>query len=229
MDVNGSDKRVSRRTLIVGVTTLANTFPIGSAKAAVIDIANIAKAVGEAASAISKLGDSVAHLTKLGTQGWDAASARIVKGRLLKISGKLQRFSALINGAPVDRLDSFVNSLKFFARPNAPPMSNRITQEITQDWQVVIAVIGGVLSEVRELLISLERERGNIVTKDFYQDLLDTLGGRVSLLEHISKLPTPLSYEEATELEKVSQQYKILRANLRTAIQALNAYLREKE
>ena len=42
----------------------------GATAASLVDLSSLGKALGDAADAIGKLGDSIAHLTSLGVQGW---------------------------------------------------------------------------------------------------------------------------------------------------------------
>jgi hypothetical protein len=57
--------------------------------------------------------------------------------------------------------------------------------------------------------------------------LIATLGGRVSLLQRLNEMPAPISVEEINALKEASANYKILAANLRKAIDALNAYIHD--
>jgi hypothetical protein len=225
---SGNLRIIDRRRFIFSAVILSNIFYLPRGNAAVIDFVNVANALNEAATAVGKLGDSIAHLISLGGQGWDAASARIVRGRLEVISGRLQVFAALPNSRVTNHLDDFIRYQKvLMLHPVAPPFSERVNKEQSRDWEAVKKVFRDVLTEVKELFKSLEKENGNIVAMDFYQKLLDTLGERMEVLDKLSQLPVPTSISELDALEDISKQYKILQTQLRRAITLLNEYLRE--
>ena len=210
---------LKRRHVLLAGVALAVTGNNCAAGAAVslVDLSTLGKALGDAADAIGKLGDSVAHLASLGQQGWDAASARTTRNRLRDISARLTILSVQQHERVIESLDEYIREAQ-----------NGLSANLLQSaWSQVLSRLTATLSDVKALLGDLEKERSDLVTQSVYQDLIETLGSRASLLDRLSKSSAPMSPEEIQSLQVASANYKTLRENLRGAIQAINTYIHD--
>jgi hypothetical protein len=218
-----------RREFLAGiVATLSIPFGVEAAAAmSLVDLSSLGKALGEAADAIGKLGDNIAHLASLGVQGWDAASARATKERLLDISARLTFLREYKNVLVIASLDDYIDEWKRATNTGAAALTETAASTLKVAWSRLIAHVKATLMRVQELLGDLERERSDLVTQSVYQDLIKTLGERSSVLEPLSNSSAPNTPAEIDALRVVSANYKALGDNLLKAIQAINAYIHD--
>lgn len=206
-----------RRTLLAGVAaSVVGVKSAGGASVSLVDLSNLGKALGAAAEAVGKLGDSVAHLASLGEQGWNTVSARRTRDRLRDISARLTILSAQQNARVIQSLDEYIQEAK-------DGLSTNLLQTA---WSQLVSRLNETLSNVQALLKDLEIERSDLVTQNVYRDLVETLAARAGLLDKLSKSSAPTSTDEIQSLQTASLNYKVFRENLGKAIEALNIYIR---
>jgi hypothetical protein len=159
-----------RRILLAGVAlAVTGTSSAGGAGVSLVDLSMLGKALGDAADAVGKLGDSFAHLVSLGQQGWDAASARATRNRLRDISARLTILSQQQNVRVIVSLDEYIREAQ-----------NGLSTNLLQTaWSQLLSHLTDTLRDVKALLGDLEQERSDLVTQTVYQDLIETLGSRV--------------------------------------------------
>jgi hypothetical protein len=218
---------LGRREFLAGiVATLSIPIEVEAAAAiSLADLASLGKALGEAADAIGKLGDNIAHLVSLGVQGWDAAAARGTKEVLRDISARLAFQRAGHNARVIEDLDSYIHEWESGTNSGAAALTESEASKLKDAWSRLIAHVKAALLWVRALLRDLQRERSGLVTQSVYQDLLQTLGDRSSLLERLSNSAAPTTPAEIDALRGVLVNYTALRVNLHKAIQAINTYI----
>jgi hypothetical protein len=193
-----------------------------------IDVSDLAKAVGYLADAIGKLGDSIAHLASLGVQAWDAASARMAVRRFQDISADLTLLLIARNDRIIGNLDQYIYIARYRNDPDMDMAPSRLTTaELQQAWSEVLSRIRGILVDVRNVIDALARERSDLVIQEVYADLLSTLQDRITLLGRLSQSSAPTFSEEIIALEDVLSKYRTVRENLERAIRALNAYIHD--
>jgi hypothetical protein len=209
----------TRRSVLLAGVALAVTGNNSAKDAAMslVDLSALGKALGDAADAIGKLGDSVAHLASLGQQGWDAVSARTTRNRLRDISARLTILSQYQNVRVIENLDEYIREAQLAPSPYL----------LQSSWSHLLKGLVSTLGDVKALLGDLEKERSDLVTQSVYQDLIETLGNRASLLDRLLDSPAPTSPQEIQSLQVASANYKTLRENLLKAIQAINTYIHD--
>jgi hypothetical protein len=211
---------LGRREFLAGiVATLSIPIEVEAAAAmSLVDLSSLGKALREAADAIGELGDNIAHLASLGRQGWDAVSARATQERLRDISARLTFLSEYKNVRVIASLDEYIHEWESETKSGTAALTESAASTLKNAWSTLIAHVKATLMQVQALL-------GDLVTQSVYQDLINTLGGRSSLLESLSNSPAPTTPAEIDALQVVSVNYKALRDNLLKAIQAINAYI----
>lgn len=217
-DGNWDAAMTRRRVLLAGIALAMHgkAFAEG-ASISLVDLSTLGRALGDAAEAIGKLGDSVARLVSLGKQGWDAASARSTRNRLRDISAQLTILSQQQNVRVIESLDEYIREAQNGLSPNL----------LQAAWSKLLLHLATTLNKVQELLDNLTNERSDLVTQTVYQDLIETLGSRVTFLDKLVSSSAPTSPEEIQRLQVASVNYKTLRENLRKAIQAINIYIHD--
>jgi hypothetical protein len=201
----------------------------GSARAASLaDLSELGKALGDAAEAIGKLGDSIAHLTSLGTRGWDVLSARRTRARLKDISARLVIVNALGNFVIISNLDTYIDNWNRYTQSGRIKLSEPSLDALKTDWFRFVSKVTEILNDVTQLLAGIENERSDLVTQSVYRDLVSTLGGRVTLLQRLHASEAPVSIKEIAALKVVVAEYQKLADNLKNAILALNAYVSDQ-
>src|SRR5262249_35931578 len=73
--------------------------------------------LGKAADAISKLGDSIAHLVTLGAQGYDAGAARKAHADLIELRANLEKLISGQNIPLIKSINEYVEAAHSTARP----------------------------------------------------------------------------------------------------------------
>jgi hypothetical protein len=211
-------KMLGRRSAF-GIIVFLAVLCGGEAKAALVDIENLGKALGDAADAVGKLGDSIAHLVTLGANGWNAVSASRTRDRLTDISARL---SILVGGqiGTLKNIDEYIDTYCTASR-----CESSLGGAGQGQWFNIHFAVEELTGDISDLLEELERERSGLVTQDVYQDLISTLHARVRALKELDNTAPPSRPDEVRALRAVSARYSVLVANLRDAIRALNAYI----
>ena len=133
-----------------------------------VDIQRLGSVLKDAADAISRMGDSIAHLVRLGAQGWDAASARRTRSRLIELRKQLISYRRS-QAAVALSLDGYV------ARIDAGRMPRQL------DWKMATNGLLPVVQEVRALIEEVKAERSDFVLESAYESLYATLDARLTL------------------------------------------------
>jgi hypothetical protein len=209
---------ISRRRVFCVVAFLS-AFRCGNVNASLVDIENLGKALSDAADAIGKLGDSIAHLAALGAKGWDAVSARRTRDRLIDISARL----SVLSRAQVVMLRNIDEYITQYCTDSGCVSSF----EAQDSWEALVDGVTGITNDVSVLLVDLENERSGLVTEDVYQDLIGTLQDRKEALSVVRLSLAPSSAADLRALRYASRAYRILIANLQAAIKALNTYIQK--
>jgi hypothetical protein len=68
----------------------------------------LADVIGSSADAISKLGDSIAHISSLSMAGYDEMSARRTRQRLIDIEAKLVNVHRVANAAVMSGIEGYI-------------------------------------------------------------------------------------------------------------------------
>jgi hypothetical protein len=210
------------RAVLLSIS-IGYSHPVKPASISGLD--ELAKALGDAADCIGKLGDNVAHLVKLAVQGWDAASARRTRARLRDISARLSAFQTGAKMEIIGTIDDYIvrwNRLTKNGRKALP-----YAPSLYSSWYEVLSQISGGLTEVKALLTDVRAERSDLVNEPTYRDLLEALSERVRLFEKLQDQSAPMSRPEIDALKIVSANYKKLREKLKEAVLDLNLYLKD--
>jgi hypothetical protein len=107
----------SRRRVLISGCVLA-TYPFFSASAQVQAIGaaaalkSLADVLGAAADGMSKLADSIAHITILGVRGYDEASARHIRARLTDIAARLVHVHKGYNEGIISGLEGYIERVQ---------------------------------------------------------------------------------------------------------------------
>ena len=111
--------RVSRPTLfaLVPLSFVGLDTPTGLASDGTISvIEQLGDLLAKSADALSKFGDSIAHLVTPGTQGYDAVAARHARDQLVEMRVNLEILIHGINSPLIKSINDCVESAKY-----APP------------------------------------------------------------------------------------------------------------
>ena len=183
------------------------------------NLLDFGKMLGVTADAIAKLGDSIAHLVKLGVRGWDDVAARRTRAKLIAISAQLSVMGG--RGKP-----SVVESLRtYIAAHEGRDHLEDFTKE--QLWDKLLSRIRAALPEVKSLFAELAENRSDLVTQDIYHDLISALNDRAMILEKLSTSSPPTSAAEIDALRDAAERYDALRHNLHSTINGLHWYIRD--
>jgi hypothetical protein len=98
--------RLLMSMLIVAV--IGGISPSGHA-ASLLGLEDLGKALGAAADAVGKLGDSIAHLISLGNQGFNAVQAERTRERLKDIDARLVQLNKVANVRIVNTMQEYIN------------------------------------------------------------------------------------------------------------------------
>jgi hypothetical protein len=179
-----------------------------------VDLQKLGGVLKDAADAIARLGDSVAHLVRLGVQGYDAAAARRTRARLIEIRKGLVSM-ARSQGVLALTFDSYVARIEAGRQPNA------------REWQSATAKLPLLVESVQSLLGELRRDRSEFVLEEAYERLHATLGARLALFERLRAAEAPRRPEEIEAIKAAVAEWSRLREELDRASAALAAYLKE--
>ncbi|WFU19940.1 hypothetical protein [Bradyrhizobium sp. CB3481] len=194
-----------------GLAALAIPTTREVSKAAGLSIPAIAAAaefLSKAAESIAKLGDSVAHISQLGTQGYDAVAARRTHAELIELRKKLLTLVHASNFSFSNRIQEYLKN-----------PSDR-------GWDAVITQIAEVGTQVNTLLESLGSTRSDFVLEEAYSTLQQALSGRASILVQLRSISRPTSPEELAALEQMAKEYSRLSRETLAATNKLADYIK---
>jgi hypothetical protein len=160
---------VSRRTLLA-LASLLGSFVwlgdamIGSAKDGTMSlIAELGDLLAKTAEAVSKFGDSIAHLVTLGAQGYDAAAARKAHADLIELRVNLEK---LVAGANIPLIKSINEYVDRVAAPPVPP-----AYVLGQWWKGIVDKVEIATKQVDALLEDVNKVRNDFVLQDAYSTI----------------------------------------------------------
>jgi hypothetical protein len=138
------------------------------------------------------LGDTIAHIVKLGDMGWSTISARRARSHLVEIYKLVERFRSPNAGAR----ESLGNALREFAdfSPETAGRRQRL-------WLRAMDNIQTLVQSVDELLSDLDKERSDFVLQETYRSLRRTLPHDSP---HLSDRPENVS-EERLALQRLRE------------------------
>lgn len=175
-------------------------------------LSQLIEALSSAGDAMISITNGFEHMVAVSFRGYDAASARIVRRRLVNfsaITSQLLTSQRLILGG----LDDYLN-----------PLSPYHLDVLT--WRKQLEPMRETLSLVIEILEEVDGHRSDFVLQDAYQRLQSALRGRsVLLAELIAMDPPPRTQEEVQRLQRAVREYNRLIKELEAARLALNRYL----
>jgi hypothetical protein len=211
-------RRRSFLTLLLGSFASAGEGINALAAAGTIALfAELGDLLAKTADAISKFGDSIAHLVTLGAQGYDAAAARRAHADLIELRVKLEE---LVFGANMPLIRS-IN--EYVQRVAATPMP--AVQVIGAYWFAVVGKVENAAKQVEALLKDVSEIRNDFVLQDSYSAIELALHGRRSLLADLRGLAAPVEQDELQALSKAGQEYQKLSDATEKASRQLATYI----
>jgi hypothetical protein len=214
---------VSRRTILTLASLLSSSAclgdaTIGSAQDGTIGlIAELGDLLAKAAEAVSKFGDSIAHLVTLGAQAYDAAAARKAHAELIELRVNLEKLVAGANIPLIKSINEYVERVRAPLRP--PPYV------LGQWWIGVVDKVANATKQVDALLKDVDKIRNDFVAQDAYSTLQFALNGRRSILAELRALPAPVEQDELQALAKAGDEYQKLSDATLKASQQLATYI----
>lgn len=190
-----------------------------------LSLVDLGKIFTGMAEALGKLGDSVAHLVKLGAGGWDATQARALRGRLIEMSASLRNVQSLNAGA-FTSLEMFEDYLKEVEHYLSGPAPRKEEIELLMDraWKITAERLAKALSEGAKVIEGLKAERSEFVLTEAYNDLTDILVSRELLLRRLVSLEQPRTKADLEPLGELLESYRLMRTALRACIDKLGDY-----
>jgi hypothetical protein len=182
-----------------------------------LGLENIGAILKDAADAVKKLADSIAHIVALGDSAWSTVSARRTRARLIEIFADSEKYG-LSQGYLYRNVEELTRDLSRFDSD----AGSRLWV-----WQGFTQKLKELIPHVTNLLDELDKERSDFVLQEAYRSLRQTLSERLVVLELLARRPCPDSSEELAEVRKVFDQWGRLIAELRAANEALRLYLKE--
>jgi hypothetical protein len=212
---------VSRRTLLA-LASVLGSWPggaiNGSAKDGTIGlIVELGDLLAKAAEAISRFGDSIAHLVTLGAQGYDAAAARKAQADLYALRVNL---GGLVFG-PNALLLLSIN--QYLQRASAAPKPS--AEVLKMDWDAVVNKVNMATIQVDSLLEDVQKIRSDFILLDAYSTIQMALYGRESILARLYLLPPPVDEDELQALAKAGEEYQKLSLATQKASRQLATYI----
>jgi hypothetical protein len=180
--------------------------------ASIVDLSQLANVVRELANAVGRLGDSIAHVIKLGSGGVGVLSANRTRERLKDIDARLTIYS---HGQAV-RFNYLCSAL---AATGEFPLDHN-------DWRQVVDQVKEAGHNVEKLLSELQRERSDFVLEEAFGVLISTLTTRLELFDKLSSSPVPRTNEDIAALRESLAEWRRLRHELRKATRHLSIYVK---
>ncbi|MET4041765.1 hypothetical protein ABIC03_003456 [Bradyrhizobium sp. RT6a] len=215
---------VKRRDLLkFGLLVLLYGSFAGPARAAastdekIALIAALGDLLAKSAEALSKFGDSIAHLTALGVQGYDAAAARKARSNLIDLRIQLEQLM-VVNGSLIGTMDGYVELVSQTPRPSV--------ENAARHWLGVVFKVQIVMAHIDALLKQVSELRNDFVLEDAYRGIQQALRGRINILDQLNALPAPLSHEELEALTKAGKEYRLLRDTTAKTSEQLADYVK---
>jgi hypothetical protein len=124
-------------------------------------IAQLADLLVKTTEAISKFGDSIAHLVTLGAQGYDAAAARKAHADLIELRVNLEKLVSGANLPPIGSINEYVERHRRTAKPQE--WESRLL------WRAVVEKVENATVRVNALLEEVSKIRNDFVLEDAYR------------------------------------------------------------
>jgi hypothetical protein len=189
---------------------------IGSAKDGTVGlIVQLGDLLAKTAEAVSKFGDSIAHLVTLGAKGYDAVAARKAHADLIELRVKLVELVSH-NGPMIRSIKEYVQRVPTI-KPSAPI--------ILELWLVAVDKVEDATKRVEVLLNDVSKIRNDFVLQDTYSTLRLILVGRNTILIQLRALPAPVEPDELQALAKAGEEYQKLSDATLKASDQLAAYV----
>jgi hypothetical protein len=180
-------------------------------------ISAVADMLSKCADAMTKLADSIAHVTKLGTQGFDAVAARKAHAQLIDLRKDLEDLVASTNMPMLRSINAYI------AEHNRDPKPSPFRSQA--DWNIVNDRVSKAALRVREVLDTIDSVSNDFVLQDAYSALQRALNGRVAILTDLRKMEPPVEAEELKALQTLADQYQRLSDETLKASSQLAAYV----
>jgi hypothetical protein len=213
--------RVSRRTLFA-LAPLFGSFvwldaPTGLANFSTDSVlVQLGDLLAKSADALSKFGDSIAHLVTLGTQGYDAVAARQARNQLVEMRVNLEKLIHGINSPLIKSINDYVKHATNGSSDD---------QVLGEYWNGILDKVYVAITQVDDLLTDVNQTRNDFVLQDAYSTIQEVLHGRSSLLQYLRMLRPPVEQDELNELAKVGMEYQRLSDATEKASQQLATYI----
>lgn len=215
---------ITRRQHLLALASLLSLFASSgdgmnvSAKDGKIElIAQLADLLVKTTEAISKFGDSIAHLVTLGAQGYDAAAARKAHADLIELRANLEK---LVSGANLPLIRSINEYVERHRRTPKPQEWERLL------WRAVVEKVENATVRVNALLEEVSKIRNDFVLEDAYRTIHVALHGRTNILMHLRALPAPVEEGELEALGKAGTEYQKLTEATQKASEQVAAYIK---
>jgi hypothetical protein len=212
-----------RRNFIAGAVLsvfacVGNITNVSAQQGQVIElITKLAELLGSAAEAVSKFGDSIAHLVTLGAHGYDAAAARKAHSDLIRLRTGLEQLVAGANIPLIRSINEYVKLQK--EHPLEPHAATAL-------WQGIVEKIENATKIVDALLKSVNNIHNDFVLEDAYRTIEIALYGRSSLLAQLHSLAPPRRPAELEALAKAGKEYQNFSDATKKASEQLAAYIK---
>lgn len=185
----------------------------------VVDLEKLGGVLKDAADALAKFGDAIAHLVGLSSHAWDQISARRARARLTEIYVATREL--------VERQGVILNQFSDIA-DHLPTNSRRENFTAKQsDWEQATTALLPVVRVVKEVLEDVRNERSDFVLEEAYDTLRVTLDERMTLFDKLRQSEIPSTAAQQAALKKAVYQWRRLLQALRDSSEALRQYLRE--
>jgi internalin A len=187
---------------------------------ALVDLQQLGTLLKDAADAVTKFADSIAHIVKLGDAGLTEMSARRAHARLLGTYRGIGQLS-LTQGVVKNRFELIVDFL-----PGTGPDSEFWPAE-EKDWKDATSEIKPLIEQVDHLLSDLRNERSDFVLEPAYRSLHHALHGRHELFARLRASDLPKTPEQVKAVRLAVLEWNRLINELREASDAMAAYLKD--
>jgi len=181
----------------------------------IVLIKSVSEVLKIAAEAMSKVGDSLAHLTRIGVQGYDALAARRAHSQLSGLRVSLGILYGASNIRIVRSIDEYIDLAR----------SSRL-DDASRQWNAVVHLLTETTTRVEDLLTEVNKIRNDFVLEEAYSTIQRSLYGRLSLFEKLKALPAPLAGDTLEALAHVAAEYRRLMEATDNASEQLAAYIK---
>jgi hypothetical protein len=178
-------------------------------------ISSLGDLLNKLAQGLSKFGDSIAHLTKLGKQGYDTIAAAKAHSELTAIRSGLGILAGASNIRIIQSLNEYVEAAK------------ELGFDAELNWKEVIKIVKESTDRVDRVLSQVNQIRSDFVNDDAFPTIQSVLYGRALILEKLSKIPPPVHEKELAALTKAASEYEHLMKATQKASSQLAAYIKK--